>query len=806
MVDVAVMLNFVRSKYLSALAVTLVLAALLPSSASAEGAPPLRLVARLLTVRTARLVGPSAVLPKVADDKAQPFVDDERPEALPRGLVASLPGGAIAAHALRAVAIGSGASLQIVPRLIEPGQVLAFSTGRAAGSAPLPLVVQAERADGKVAASWRVEATERWREHQLTLDQVTGEVISLVFRFDGAANHGAVALLGDVSVYSRDASLVAAESRPNVLVIWLDKVRAKFMSAHGAPDVILPNINALAAANVWFSQARSNGNHTAPVVLQTMQSVLLPLAYRRTEHQFLPTLAGELAAAGWYTASFGTHPYYGLAPRLDRPQIDAQFDLVTWNMKPQRGELDVRILQDDLTPWLRDQRREPFFVNVHFQGAHEPYPDISPDFQPPDWSTYLRWARGDVLEARHVWAAHRADLLVGQIIELLTRLNLRQKTLVVVLSDHGSTFGPDHRYFQWGYARMVQSSHPTDFYDEQLRIPLVAMHPSLTPGERTAPVTLLDLAPTLLELVHVPVPPQFEGRALAELWQKGTPPPPGPQFFACETERLYGVLDAPYKLVFAAEPRERYLVPASFVGKNRYYMVDKDDHDAFMADLAEWRRQGVPFGKKTIVREELFDLSRDPNEQTNKASSDPKRVARLRDLVQARVAFGSGPHALDTARHVVWVSSLRPATYRIDLEGSALVKLLGAHGACASFEAAQPAPDRISFTCATRAEPGGFAFLRRSDAALTVRVTRDGQPLGDHELFLGADGVALAPPQKAPWRLLPELMPDVSDQAPLIRPGRDQGVFLFRQPNVTRVEAKAIPELEAVFRDWGYAK
>jgi len=98
-----------------------------------------------------------------------------------------------------------------------------------------------------------------------------------------------------------------------------------------------------------------------------------------------------------------------------------------------------------------------------------------------------------------------ADRLVGRLFALLRRHGLWEDTLVVVLSDHGEEF---REHGGWGHGRTV--------YEELVRVPLI-VRDGRHAGVVSAPVALLDVAPTLLELAGVPVPPDREGSSLARL-------------------------------------------------------------------------------------------------------------------------------------------------------------------------------------------------------------------------------------------------------------------------------------------------
>jgi choline-sulfatase len=88
---------------------------------------------------------------------------------------------------------------------------------------------------------------------------------------------------------------------------------------------------------------------------------------------------------------------------------------------------------------------------------------------------------------------------------------LADDTLIVLVSDHGEGF------FIHSYAGQKLGWHGSSLYDEVLRVPLAIIAPGLEPRVVDQPVMLIDLAPTLLELLKAPVPKDFQGRSLKPL-------------------------------------------------------------------------------------------------------------------------------------------------------------------------------------------------------------------------------------------------------------------------------------------------
>jgi arylsulfatase A-like enzyme len=253
-----------------------------------------------------------------------------------------------------------------------------------------------------------------------------------------------------------------------------------------------------------------------------------------------PTLAEILRGAGYQTASFNggiqLDPLYGLARGFDtyesaRPSVASAEVLVD---PVDRFVHAVGRAMD----WLRERKPGPFFLFLHTYEIHHPYtPDPErlsrrnsgytgplPDRISVDLLTRINAGEMQVDEADldHIVAAYDAeiasvDAAFGELIDFLAREELYENALIMVTSDHGEEFG-EHGFVGW---------HSHSLYDELLRVPLLVKLPGLRGAGRSiqAQVRGIDLAPTILEELRLPIPPSFEGASLlAAVAGTGDPP------------------------------------------------------------------------------------------------------------------------------------------------------------------------------------------------------------------------------------------------------------------------------------------
>ena len=218
------------------------------------------------------------------------------------------------------------------------------------------------------------------------------------------------------------------------------------------------------------------------------------------------TLAEILRQAGYVTGSVSQNPY--TAPNAD---LDRGFDVVD------QSKISFMRLPADAAPadepnvraWSRfldNNADKPFFLCVHTLEAHGPY-------KPPKRFRLFKSENGqegtiDRYDDGIAWTDANLSLLVAK----LKELGLWQFTLLIVNSDHGQSFAPNEG----------GPGHGGKPYLARVHVPLVMHLPGLiSPGLVIEDnVQLLDVPPTILSLLKIPVPAQFQGRSLAPLFKR----------------------------------------------------------------------------------------------------------------------------------------------------------------------------------------------------------------------------------------------------------------------------------------------
>lgn len=346
----------------------------------------------------------------------------------------------------------------------------------------------------------------------------------------------------DVVVPPVPASIAPAPSgrpaRPfNVVLVSIDTLRADHVSAYGYARPTSPSMDALASSGVLFENAYSHSPKTAPSHMSLMTG-LLPEVHRVKNQrrpfggerlaEEIPTLALFLQRAGYRTAAFtaggNVHARFGFDRgfgRYDHLSLDAAEIFAAGAAEISSGP-------------------EPFFLFLHTYQVHDPYlppAEVRDLFADPAYGgrivadrEALRraavaadrtiaaefWRRAhprDPADLQHLQDLYDAcirytDDQLGGFLRALEQAGLDDATLVILVSDHGEEF-MDH-----------ERTRHNSLFDEVLRVPLILRLPksiAVEPARVRALVRLIDVLPTVLEAVGLPIPEHLSGRSLLAL-------------------------------------------------------------------------------------------------------------------------------------------------------------------------------------------------------------------------------------------------------------------------------------------------
>jgi arylsulfatase A-like enzyme len=285
----------------------------------------------------------------------------------------------------------------------------------------------------------------------------------------------------------------------SVIVISVDTLRADHLGVYGYSRVRTPNMDSFAERGTLFTQADCQVPLTLPSHTSLFTSTY-PFSNQVEENaervpQGAVTLASVLRSHGYRTAAFIGSVFLERQLGIDQgfDFYDSPFNFEA--LSPMSGSMffgaasrnpsvgkdrrDGALVLRAARQWLAANRGQPVFLFVHLFDMHKPYP--------AGYDAQLAYV----------------DRLLGSFKQELIQLGWWDRSLVVLLSDHGESLG-EHG----------ESSHGYFIYESTMRVPLIFHWPSGAanhPARVTEPASLIGVAPTILEFLRLPAPPSFEG-------------------------------------------------------------------------------------------------------------------------------------------------------------------------------------------------------------------------------------------------------------------------------------------------------
>ena len=411
-------------------------------------------------------------------------------------------------------------------------------------------------------------------------------------------------------------------AHPNVLMVLLDALRADQLEAYGGLTPS-PHLAKLAREGAAYPVVYATSSYTRSSVASLMTSQFPGRHGTTTSRHVLPAelpfLPQLLQGGGYRTLAvlknaqvapeFGFGRGYDAVDRITDLPWDGSNDLHAAHL---RGR---RIWQRHLQPFVAASGDQPWFAYIHEIDPHEPYEPPNPyaallssparqiERRGPDGRPLMPFlfhrpenrpkkSEEEVAQMRGRYRAEISlmDAVVGTLRRELRAAGLDRETLLIVLSDHGEEF-MEHG----GLA------HSRTLYEESVRVPLVWHLPSLIePGLRSGSVvSLVDVTPSLLDLLGLPLPEALDGRSLAADLTGGAPSEAEPIFSRIQSK--------------------------------------------------QFTRDGLVLGRHKLVRTrrpegeqvELFDLASDPEEKRDVSNAAPELTATMSDTLDRRGRFES---------------------------------------------------------------------------------------------------------------------------------------------------------------------
>ena len=407
----------------------------------------------------------------------------------------------------------------------------------------------------------------------------------------------------------------------NVLLITIDALRADHMGCYGFVRNTSPRMDEFCGESIVFEQAVSAWPKTTPglgTILTGKYGRAIDMMYSTYDPlpEYVLTIPEILKKKGYATGAFPANA--NLHKTKGWPQ---GFDEYCETWMERDGDRPNNVNRKAIE-FIKNNSEGPFFTWIHYIDPHTKYRAAEKSFkykfindpyynellydddksiqlpvqEPPEYQWFTTGVNGIPLEAvvededdiRFYIAEYDAEITytdhyLGELIDFIKQSGLWDNTIIIVSADHGESLGDHDWYFDHGrYA-----------YDASSRIPLMVYVPGLTPMRVSHPVSTIDYAPTILDLVGLEPVKDMQGVSLVPV-------------LTGETEKV----------------REYVFNEAGYVR----------DHQRAVWD-GRWKLMYIPSRQAQLdmrgVEFELYDLSVDPLETKNLASDYPEVVDRL---------------------------------------------------------------------------------------------------------------------------------------------------------------------------------
>src|SRR5262245_15728321 len=390
--------------------------------------------------------------------------------------------------------------------------------------------------------------------------------------------------------WSRPVETSSGAPHPrNVLVVVMESTGARYLSLYGSRYATTPRLEEEARFGLVFDNFYCHMGLTANSLAALTLSIFPYMTWREYTVEY-PTYPGttlaQLLKPDAYRTAF-IHTGYLQYTNQDRFLANRGFDALL-DIEDLGGQVvsswggDDRQLVDAVLGWIDQDRSRPFYAMAWTNESHHPY-EPAPHHAWVDFFGSGARPPDDYDLGRYLNTVRSVDHELGRLFDGLRERGLDRDTLVVVTGDHGEAFGDPHP--TWGHGARI--------YEENVRVPLLLWTPAAFPsGRRVATIgSHVDVMPTIAHLMGLEPASSWEGRSLFEKDR-----PPRAYFYAANDDYLLGVREANWKYIYNV----------------------------------------------TRGRDELFDLARDPDEQTNVAKENLEICRRLRRHLAAWRSYVKG--------------------------------------------------------------------------------------------------------------------------------------------------------------------
>ncbi len=340
----------------------------------------------------------------------------------------------------------------------------------------------------------------------------------------------------------------------NLVMVSLESTAAQYLSLYGGEYEVMPNLSALARRALVFENAYA----VYPESIKGLYSVLCstfpafdsqPEEYENLECRSVATVLGD---AGYRTAMFhsGRFGYLGMESIIRHRGYQTLEDAgdIAGNHNSSFG-VDEPATVARMLAWIDAlPRGQHFFLTYLPIAGHHPY--AAPEHGPFAGTAEIDQYRN---------ALHFGDVSLGALVEGLRARGFGENTVWVIYGDHGEAFNQHEGNY----------GHTFFLYDENIHVPFLVAAPGLMRGQERVRkvVSLVDTAPTILDLMGIAPPKNYQGRSMLNA------APRMALFFADYSLGLLGLRDGQWKFIYE-------------IGSGRARLFDLEHDPGEMSDVS----------------------------------------------------------------------------------------------------------------------------------------------------------------------------------------------------------------------------
>ncbi|MBN1765576.1 MAG: sulfatase-like hydrolase/transferase [Sedimentisphaerales bacterium] len=328
-----------------------------------------------------------------------------------------------------------------------------------------------------------------------------------------------------------------------VILISIDTCRADYLGCYGNSRKITPTIDMIAGQSILFENVITPVPQTLPAHCSMLTGTIPPyhgihdnLGYQLGSSNI--TLAEVMQEHGYHTgaiiSAFVLDRQFGLIQGFDTYNDRFENEILSANVSERRGDEASRMA----IKWLDENKDKEFFLFLHYFDPHFRY-------EPPE--PYGSMYADDLYAGEMAFT----DFCIKQVMDKLKDLDIYDSSLIIITGDHGEMLG-EHG----------EAEHGFFIYQSNIKVPLIIKVPGRGKQLRvTDNVSLVDIVPTVCNLLEIRVPEEVQGRDLSGYFKGGKVTGPD-RFLYCESftplkhncNPLLGVVHSEWKYIHTTRP------------------------------------------------------------------------------------------------------------------------------------------------------------------------------------------------------------------------------------------------------------